>query len=187
MQQPSKPRPRSTACFYATVATVIPVLFLALALQGRVYQDLLKAFRDTVTRDWDEYMERRLPATSRPRLASLLWLTTEAAFAVLMPLYGAGLILVMGALGEITAILVLAQGSAGVLDRVTVEVSAIFLTVAAVAYPAIAFFRATQLLTAPVADGPEAGTPQPGTGTGDTAAPPPQPGQEQAEGEPAPS
>src|SRR5262249_44735457 len=30
------------ATFYATVATVIPVLFLALAVQGRLYEDLLK-------------------------------------------------------------------------------------------------------------------------------------------------
>lgn len=30
--------------FFATVATVIPVLFLAIAVQGRMYQDLVDAY-----------------------------------------------------------------------------------------------------------------------------------------------
>jgi hypothetical protein len=32
------------SAFYATVATVIPVLFLAIALQGNTHQDLLLAY-----------------------------------------------------------------------------------------------------------------------------------------------
>ncbi len=35
--------PAFNALFYATIATIIPVLFLAAAVQGRAYQDLLAA------------------------------------------------------------------------------------------------------------------------------------------------
>lgn len=31
--------------FYATAATIIPVLFLAIAVQGRAFQEMLKARR----------------------------------------------------------------------------------------------------------------------------------------------
>jgi hypothetical protein len=35
--------PPFNGLFYATVATVIPVLFLAIAVQGTLHQDLIKA------------------------------------------------------------------------------------------------------------------------------------------------
>jgi hypothetical protein len=35
--------PAFNSTFYATIATVIPVLFLALAIQGRIYEGLVKA------------------------------------------------------------------------------------------------------------------------------------------------
>jgi hypothetical protein len=38
------------ANFYITAATVIPVLFLAIAVQGRTYENLLKAFSDAFRR-----------------------------------------------------------------------------------------------------------------------------------------
>jgi len=40
--------PAFNGLFYATAATIIPVLFLAIALQGRMYEDLLKAASDAV-------------------------------------------------------------------------------------------------------------------------------------------
>ena len=51
----------STADFYVTVATIIPVLFLALAFEGHFISDLLKAFM------WaeDAYFERLLASMSR--------------------------------------------------------------------------------------------------------------------------
>jgi hypothetical protein len=51
----------STADFYVTVATIIPVLFLALAFEGHFIRDLLKAFM------WaeDAYFERLLANMSR--------------------------------------------------------------------------------------------------------------------------
>jgi len=36
--------PAFNGLFYATAATIIPVLFLAIAVQGPLYGDLLKAF-----------------------------------------------------------------------------------------------------------------------------------------------
>lgn len=42
--------PAFNSAFYATAATVIPVLFLAIAVQGRSYENLLKASAGAIRR-----------------------------------------------------------------------------------------------------------------------------------------
>lgn len=50
-RQPPPLTPAAIA-FYATAATVIPVLYLALAIQGRTWQDLVRSFFQVTERMW---------------------------------------------------------------------------------------------------------------------------------------
>jgi hypothetical protein len=84
--------PAFNGLFYATVATIIPVLFLALAVQGRMYGDLMTASHRA--------LERFLaPGMSlRQGLAYFIWLLTMCI---------AGAIVLIAAFGEIAALLAL--------------------------------------------------------------------------------
>jgi hypothetical protein len=121
--------PAFNGLFYATAATIIPVLFLAIAVQGPLYSDLLKAF-DAVLRRFREHKA----GSSSPRLLLRLWigsvLASSAAVAILIVTVG----------GEIEALLSLnAQRAYG--DPHAAIAAAVLLTIAAAIGPALAFAR----------------------------------------------
>ncbi len=57
--------PAFNTAFYSVTATVIPVLFLAIAVQGRLYEDLVKA-------GVEAYKRNNPPARLLPSLGWLL-------------------------------------------------------------------------------------------------------------------
>jgi len=90
--------------FYATTATVIPVLFLAITLQGDTYKNLLRAL---------ERSNRSYLAAAAPdnlRLRSLLTIAAQLLIATTAQT-GALLILSLGIGGEIGALWSLYDGS----------------------------------------------------------------------------
>jgi hypothetical protein len=108
------------ADFYVTCATVIPVLFLALAVQGGTYEDMLRTAVDAA---------HRQPGRGR-----------DGAAAALLPAI-AYLTLVAGALGEAFALWALFSGEDTTAGRATVMVMTLFLLVVIAAGPAWRFFR----------------------------------------------
>ena len=120
------PAPAFNATFYSTVATVIPVLFLAIAVQGRAYEDLLKAFTGAYRR-WmtpGQWL-RTLPAGVKAGIASL------AALAMLF-----------GALSEVTAVYALYQQQARSSTAQFVLFAVTFMVIMTAAGPALAYGRA---------------------------------------------
>jgi hypothetical protein len=119
--------PAFNTAFYATAATIIPVLFLAIAVQGSLYGDLLKASTKTL----DSFRERSV-GSSPPRawIASLLLSLLAACTAIT--------ILIFGVTGEIQALASLSsQQVMG--DPHGPLVAAVMLTLASAAGPALAF------------------------------------------------
>lgn len=112
------PVPFNTA-FYATIATVIPVLFLAIAVQGRLYEDLIKAA--IRARDWPKSAKHFQQLIGR-FFGS--WIANVVLYALL-----AG-ILVSGVGGEIQALLAL-DWSRPVGDPAAAAQGVILLTVVA--------------------------------------------------------
>jgi hypothetical protein len=53
-----QPAPPFSTALYATASAVIPVLFLAIAVQGRLYDDMLKAFVTGFRRSKDDFSVR---------------------------------------------------------------------------------------------------------------------------------
>jgi heme A synthase len=132
--------------FFATMATIIPVLFLAIAVQGTLYQGLMKA------------AGRAAEKTQ-----------TAKAFALLIL---GGLILVDAALGELTAIWEVSKPltASANSQAVTLTLSAaIVLTITVAGPPAGQFAQAFFQLAA---SSRQDGLPQPpGPATGEPAAP----------------
>jgi hypothetical protein len=111
--------PAFNGLYYATAATIIPVLFLAIAVQGPLYGDLLKAFDAALRR----LREHRAGSSPR-RLVLRLWVGSVLA--------------TVG--GEIEALLSLSvQRPYG--DPHAAIAAAVLLTVAAAIGPALAFAR----------------------------------------------
>jgi hypothetical protein len=124
--------PAFNGLFYATAATIIPVLFLAIAVQGPLYGDLLKASAAALRR----FREHKAGSSPR-RLVLRLWigsvLASSAAVAILIVTVG-------GEIGEIEALLSLnAQRAYG--DPHAAIAAAVLLTAAAAVGPALAFAR----------------------------------------------
>jgi hypothetical protein len=122
--------PAFNGLFYATAATIIPVLFLAIAVQGPLYGDLLKASDAALRR----FRQHKAQPTSPPRLVLRLWigsvLASGAAVAILIVTVG----------GEIEALLSLKmQRAYG--DPQAAIAAAVLLTAAAAVGPALAFAR----------------------------------------------
>lgn len=121
--------PAFNGLFYATAATIIPVLFLAIAVQGPLYGDLLKAFEAALRR----LREHRAGSSPR-RLVLRLWigsvLASGAAVAILIVTVG----------GEIEALVSLNVGRAYG-DPHAAIAAAVLLTAAAAIGPALAFAR----------------------------------------------
>jgi hypothetical protein len=121
------PAPAFNGLFYTTAATIIPVLFLALAVQGNAYANLLKAFSDVSAH----------PGHTWP------WYRKSAAIiasGVLLPT--AYLIVVFGAYSEVVAVYALYQQQADPVAESGVLIGTVFMVIATVAGPAFAFLRA---------------------------------------------
>lgn len=118
-----RPAPQFNGLFYATAATVIPVLFLAIAVQGRVYEDLLKLI-DSRTR------RARGKKTTMLEGAPVGWL---AGAATAIPL--------LAAAGEILAVLSLAHAGALPGAGAISGTAVIIMTIAAATGPAVALSR----------------------------------------------
>jgi hypothetical protein len=121
--------PAFNGLFYATAATIIPVLFLAIAVQGPLYGDLLKAFDAALRR----FREHKAGASPR-RLVLRLWigsvLASSAAVAILIVTVG----------GEVEALVSLnVRRAYG--DPHAAIAAAVLLTAAAAIGPALAFAR----------------------------------------------
>jgi hypothetical protein len=117
--------PAFNGLFYATVATIIPVLFLAIAVQGRMHENVLKAADD---------LARRVVG-SGPEYQK--WV---ANFASTGALGIAIFIVVYGAAGEIEAVIALFNRHPA-LDPTFVLQGTIFLTAAAAAGPGLALAK----------------------------------------------
>lgn len=127
--------PPFNGLFYATAATVIPVLFLAVAVQGRMYEDLLKAGSDAFERGVSQVLLwRQNPASVRSRQALGPFLTPYAATGI------AAIVLTLGVIGETTALISLyVQHPAG--SPQGVLAATVVLTIAAAAAPTLAVIR----------------------------------------------
>jgi hypothetical protein len=114
--------PVFNATFYATGATVIPVLFLALAVQGRGFGELLRAA--TTAREEAAANKRRDPVLLFPPRVLLA---------------AAWVIMAAGVVGEGVAMWDLYFGSASGLDGITVLAATLVLLLAVVTGPLLAF------------------------------------------------
>jgi hypothetical protein len=114
--------------FYATVATIIPVLFLAIAVQGRAYDNLLQTL---ITAANDSRRDKNPGA----------WKLTASVGAATALVSAAVLILICGAAGELVATLALARQHAGGVEADFAVSAVLFLTAATAAGPAVALSR----------------------------------------------
>jgi hypothetical protein len=160
--------PAFNTAFYATAATIIPVLFLAIAVQGSLYSDLLKASTKTL----DRFRERRA-GSSPPQRALRAWMAS--LLVSVLASCTAITILIFGVTGEIQALASLSsQQVQG--DPHGPLIAAVLLTLASAAGPALAFAgtvvtisrrgRAGRETSGQQAAPAEADTGKTGTGTG---------------------
>ena len=118
--------PPFNGLFYATAATIIPVLFLAIAVQGSAYENLIKAMAVLFRHIED----------SGPRYGkSVPWAAYFALFVV-----AAG-ILAYGIGSEIQALYALYQQQAESLTGQTVLIGVILLIIVTAAGPVLNFVR----------------------------------------------
>jgi hypothetical protein len=127
----SQAAPAFNGLFYATAATIIPVLFLALAVQGTIYQDFLTAAVGAARSIGRGHRSRRYPS-----------LTAVLTLGPIMMIALAGLIPIYGAAGELAAIYALAEQKSGLLAAGLVPGAVIVLAAATAAGPLMALFRA---------------------------------------------
>jgi len=124
------PAPHFNADFYTVAATVIPVLFLAVAVQGSMYEELLKAIAIATLRAAGAAF-RASQANNLRRAAAAILVQAVAAYIPLLLVAG---IVVTGIAGEIQALIGLAwQRNAG--QPFSVLFAAVFLTITAGAGP----------------------------------------------------
>ena len=123
----------ASLAFYATVATVIPVLFLAIAVQGPAYQNMLRASVTAV---------RSQPGARRPRrvlghIAS--WLLLATAYVILLS----------AVFGEIEALLPMYVGTEAAGTRVGALLPTLLLLLATVTGPTVALAKAFRVVLEP--------------------------------------
>jgi hypothetical protein len=132
--------PAFNTAFYATAATVIPVLFLAIAVQGRALETVSRA----AIRAAHDYQRAR---RSRARLKAV-----TAHFRALLTVAIASLIVIDGVAGEMNAVVALQNRKGG--TETFVATAVVVLTFAAAATPAVTFAKAFRktiaLLTEPL-------------------------------------
>jgi tetratricopeptide (TPR) repeat protein len=121
--------PVFNADFYVTVATLIPVLFIALALQSRVWEDIVRIFRGATLR----YRDPAVPVSQQ-----LAAVARSVAMYVI-----ATLIVAAGAVGEIAAVLALYNRHESAKTASLVLGATVFLTIATAAGPWMALLRAS--------------------------------------------
>jgi hypothetical protein len=131
--------PSFNGLFYATAATVIPVLFLAIAVQGSRYQDLTGPMVRAVERG-------RNSRTWYERLAfsALAGGNLGAAF----------LTLVYGVAGEIAAILALISQQASGIELALAAGAPILLTLVVAVGPAVHYLKTAATILSPAAGDP---------------------------------
>lgn len=118
------------ADFYIVCATIIPVLFLAVAVQGRAYESVLRAALAMAEASRGECWKRQLWPIVLSRFLKF------AAYAIW----------VAGGLGELLALLVLYQGHEQGGDRAAVFALTAVLVVATVIGPLNAYMNTRQQL-----------------------------------------
>jgi hypothetical protein len=116
--------------FYVTCATVIPVLFLALAVQGRSWEAMLRTALEQGQAARRGRWHRRMRAQAASRLAQL------TAFAILLA--GAG--------GEWISLVALYRGRDGRGESATILVLTLVLVVATASGPLVTYIRVLQQL-----------------------------------------
>ena len=137
--------------FYATVATFIPVLYVALAVQGNASQSIFGAARAvmkpiirSLIRNFFRHVATERPQKKteiiRQRTVIIRQIIFITAAAWTIPL-AAVLIIIAGALGETLAVYALYQGQDTLFTRTIVLVTAIFLISAVAAGPAVTFVK----------------------------------------------
>lgn len=130
--------PAFNGLFYATAATVIPVLFLAIAVQGHALQDIVKSYTAALRRvsqggSWSRILPAVVIFISWPFIFSFTFLYAVS--------------------GEILAMIALSQQRAVGLDaQVAVQIAVILLVVVAAGGPFAAVLRATFLAGASSAE-----------------------------------
>ena len=121
---------RSTIAFYATAATVIPVLFLAIAVQSSAYLDAFERMAERIARKLREAAAGGNRASAVRAAAAAVLMGTVAVY-----------ILIAGSVGEMLAINSLAWGKDTLSNRLFVRLSALQLIWAVVVGPAIRLFK----------------------------------------------
>jgi hypothetical protein len=140
------PMTAATIAFYATAATIIPVLYIAIAVQGPAYQNLISAMAD---------IDRRRDSNPQGYWRPILLTAVSAVLFV-----AAVLILTYGVLSEIDAIYALYQQQARNSTAQAVLIGVIILTIATAAGPALTFVRYNyKFITQAGQDAPEDTTP----------------------------
>jgi MFS family permease len=116
--------------FYATVATFIPVLYIALVIQGRASEGIFAVVRSFI---------RRLFRTNTEETLTRTILTVSAVFALIA---GTLAIIFIGTYTEVLAVYALYQGQDEPLTRSTVLQFTIILIIAVGASALVTFIRA---------------------------------------------
>ncbi len=130
------------ATYYATIPTVIPVLYLAYALQGPAFETLL---RSALSAGRDQIAGQSL---WQPRGRAATWVAARLPPALLPRalLTAAFLILTAGATGEASALWVLYKGHDDPSTRLFVFIATMILLLAVITPPLLSYFRVTLLL-----------------------------------------
>ena len=117
--------------FYVTCASVIPVLFLAVAVQGRTYESIVQALVKA-----QEEIKKKAEASG-----GSVWAITVPSYKANAVLVAALAILVAGGVGEFLALEVLYTGSERPAQRIWVFVLTLLLLAVVIAGPAVALLR----------------------------------------------
>lgn len=134
----SHPAPAFNGLFYATVATIIPVLFVALAA-GRPYEGLLRTAL-LIARAQEAGQSPLRPA---PGMASRIARKLPLRRIPRIMLINAFVIMIAGIVGEGTAIAVLYWRSDDAANRATVFTAAVILLLAVATGPVQAYIMAS--------------------------------------------
>jgi hypothetical protein len=163
--------------FYVTCATVIPVLFLAVAVQGRTFESVLRNYRTADRASAEDLALKMRGVWTRRGRAKQVWLNrmgssnVRASNAALAATW----IMLAGTVGEFIALVSLYRGSEVTSGRATVLVATLILVVAVAAGPFWSALRvppppgSANQRTAPSepkAAENQPGEPGPGDGTG---------------------
>jgi hypothetical protein len=152
--------PAFNSTFYSTIATVIPVLFIAYVLQGP-YQQLLRSALGAARAQ----AAGQSPWQPIGRTATWIVARLPPSTDLRMRLAGAFLVLTAGFIGEASAIYALYQGRGDTSTHLGVLIATIILLLAVINGPTLAYMRILLVLRHPppqAAASPD--PPEPGAG-----------------------